>query len=491
MKSCVNKLRTSLTLRIFLITAALLMGACAATYGFIAWATPLTYQAIAVDDMQEKMDALVYRLRDVTLAASGPLFDSFMRDTGAEAVVTDAAGKVVELPTTYAGGHAAYAGENIDVSISAYEAAPAVVPVDGAGEYVVTGSGWSESFVFAGSDQVYILTAVVSPVGVNRTLEALGQVAPYLLALVLLISLLGALFYSRHITRPILRLSAVSQKMADLDFSWPCGEQRQDEIGVLGRNLDALSARLSAALRELQTANLALQADIAKERELEQQRSAFFAAASHELKTPLTVLKGQLAGMLGQVDVYRDRDKYLARSLTVAERMDSLIQEMLTVSRLEKADAVLKQERIDLTALVQLQLEQTEELARQRRQTVAVEPAPGLTVTGDQALLGRAIANLLTNALTYSPPGSLIRVRLAATAEGPLLSVENSNAHLPETALPHLFEAFYRVEGSRNRDSGGSGLGLYLVKMLLDRHHAVCRIRNTDSGVLAEVVFPQ
>ena len=89
-------------------------------------------------------------------------------------------------------------------------------------------------------------------------------------------SLFCSLFYSRWITRPIVRLSGISQKMADLDFGWTCGETRRDEIGVLGRSLDQLSNRLSAALGELRSANAALQEDIRRERQLEQQRLAFF-----------------------------------------------------------------------------------------------------------------------------------------------------------------------------------------------------------------------
>lgn len=130
---------------------------------------------------------------------------------------------------------------------------------------------------FAGDDAVYELAVVSSLVGVNQTLEAIGRVMPYLFILVLTISLLGAVFYSRYITRPIVRLSGISQKMAELDFSWKCGEQRQDEIGILGRNLDELSERLSGALSELRDANAALQEDIDRQRELERQRTAFFA----------------------------------------------------------------------------------------------------------------------------------------------------------------------------------------------------------------------
>ena len=101
-------------------------------------------------------------------------------------------------------------------------------------------------------------------------------------------------------------------------------------------------------------------------------------------------------------------------------------------------------------------------------------------VTGDPSLLGRAVGNLLSNAALYSPQRARIRV---------WCGVENTGAHISEDALPHLFEAFYREEGSRNRATGGSGLGLYLVKMILDRHEATCAVENTEDGVKVTAQF--
>ncbi len=166
--------------------------------------------------------------------------------------------------------------------------------------------------------------------------------APWLLLAMLLFSAACAFFYSRYLARPIVRLSGIAQSMAELDFGWQCQEQRRDEIGVLGRSLDHMAQQLSGALTELKQANDALRGEMEQERELERQRLAFFSAASHELKTPITILKGQLTGMLDGVDVYRDRDKYLARSLQVTGRMETLVQEILTISRMESGAAAFQ-----------------------------------------------------------------------------------------------------------------------------------------------------
>ena len=123
-----------------------------------------------------------------------------------------------------------------------------------------------------------------------------------------------------------------------------------------------MSQRLSAALDELETANHALRGEVERERELDRQRMAFFSAASHELKTPVTILKGQLSGMLEGIDIYQDRDKYLLRSLQVTGRMENLIQEMLSISRMETGAAAVKHEQLELSSLIEKQLDFVKEL---------------------------------------------------------------------------------------------------------------------------------
>lgn len=500
MKSLLDRIRGSLTARIFLITTLILCAACTATYLFIAWATPISYQSIESDMLAEKARELVAELANVSFEDSGPLFDRFKRETRADVVITDGDGDKIPVPgLVQTGQDAVDTTEAVRSSVVTVTNSDDAVLANGSegadtfwfGQVSITSSDWELPFSCLDDGKDYRLNIVASITAVNQAAEAMGRVFPYLLAAVLAISLLVALFYSRYITKPVVRLSGISQRMAGLDFSWSCGEQRADEIGVLGRNLDTLSHRLAAALSDLQDANARLRRDIDRERELERQRTAFFAAASHELKTPITVLKGQLSGMLAGVDVYRDRDKYLARSLAVTGRMEKLAQEMLTVSRIEQADAAVRRDPVDLSGLVRGLLEQADDLALQRGQAVAAKIAPGLSVPGDVGLLACAVSNLLVNALTYSPPGETVSVSLSAGEDGPVLKIENTGAHIPEDALPRLFEAFYRVEASRSRETGGSGLGLYLVKMILERHGASCTIENTAGGVRAAVRFSQ
>ncbi len=134
----------------------------------------------------------------------------------------------------------------------------------------------------------------------------------------------------------------MSKQMADMEFGGLCPVNRTDEVGVLSHSLNDLSKKLAAALSELQEANQKLQADIDRERQLERQRVEFFASASHELKTPITIIKGQLQGMLYQVGRYKDRETYLSEFLEVTDTLEKMVQDLLTISRLDTPGYICK-----------------------------------------------------------------------------------------------------------------------------------------------------
>ena len=494
-----KKVGESLTARVFLITALILLCAGGITFGLIAYATPSTYTAVVNDDLTRQVDVFTARLADASFEDCGPLLDAFIRSSGADAILVGPDGQIVgtagsqltqslyesmDWAVSDAGGTAA-AGEDSTVAyatgqIGTYSA----VTVTMSGESMIM-----TDVLFADREEVYSLYVTPRVESENLAVRALIQMAPWLLLVLLAFSLLCALVYSRYITRPIVRLSGIAGKMAELDFNWACREQRRDEIGALGRSLDQMARQLSAALKELEAANHALRGEVEQERELDRQRMAFFSAASHELKTPVTILKGQLAGMLEGVDVYQDRDRYLLRSLQVTARMENLIQEMLAVSRVETRGADVRREPVELSTLLVHQLTLDAELMEQRGQRLVSTLTPGITVTGDTSLLGKAIGNLLSNASLYSPEGAEIRVWCGRMQGRTALTVENTGTHIGAEALPHLFEAFYREEASRNRSTCGSGLGLYLVRIILERHGASCSIENTAEGVKATVHF--
>ena len=342
-----KRIAESLTARIFLITAGILLFAGAITFGFIAWATPSTYTAVVNDDLTAQVDALVERLADTAPEDCGELLDEFVLASGANAMLVGPDGELVDTGAKLT-VYTVYEDERVAVTTAEGETVVSYGTDADTGETMTItasdGATIAAEVAFAGRSGSYTLYVTPRIQAENLAVRALAQMAPWLLLVLLAFSLLCAFFYSRYITRPIVRMSAIAGKMAELDFHWECGEKRRDEIGKLGRSLDQLARRLDAALTDLERANRALRGEVERERELDRQRMAFFNAASHELKTPVTILKGQLSGMLEGVGVYQDRDKYLLRSLQVTGRMENLVQEMLAISRMESGSVAVKRE---------------------------------------------------------------------------------------------------------------------------------------------------
>lgn len=429
-----------LAARIFLLTFALLASCCLLTYGFIALVMPLTYTASQTAQISKEVAALARELETATLSSCEPILQRFAWRVGAQVAVLNEAQQVVLSAN-------AQSDAEIEITVSSDEedlpesfSFGGALDGDGddAGLYTQT---IAYSFRFSGDAAPHILMVSANLERVNQAAEALRHIWPWLACAVGLLSLLGA----------------------------------------------ALYARIVSALR---AQNESLRQDVERERAMEAQRSAFFSAASHELRTPITVIKGHLSGMLDSAPGYPERDEALARCLRAASRLERLVGELLTLSRMDAPDFSPRMEPLSLSELAQLCVRESQELFELRDIALLPDIAPGLRVLGDPSLLQKAIDSVLTNAALYSPPGASASVRLRAEGSSCVLSVENTLAHIPEDSLPHLFEAFYRCEPSRSRATGGSGLGLYLTRAILARHGAGCRVLNTASGVLAELTFP-
>ena len=342
---------------------------------------------------------------------------------------------------------------------------------------------------FADSTEAYILLLAKNTNKESQVVLALQKTLPILSVAILLVSVIAAFFYTWYMTKPIKKISKLSKQMADMDFSGLCPTNRTDEIGVLSHSLNDLSKKLAAALSELQEANQKLQADIDMERRLEKQRVEFFAAASHELKTPITIIKGQLQGMLYQVGRYKDRETYLAQSLEITDTLGKMVQELLTISRLDTPGYTCKKSNLNLSNFIIDRVTAFEDLFMQKDLTVEQSISPEVYILGDMQLLQKALDNLLGNAAVYSGAGNQVLIKLWKETETTTLTIENTGAHIPDEAISKLFEPFYRVDQSRSRQTGGTGLGLYIVKTILDLHGAKIEIANTVQGVIVSVQF--
>jgi two-component system sensor histidine kinase VanS len=317
--------------------------------------------------------------------------------------------------------------------------------------------------------------ALASSAAVRQVTNIMNSILPLAFAASLLISAGIAFVYSRRLAKPIVAISKVSRKMSSVDLSSRCDVERTDEIGDLARDLNSMAEKL--------------QADFERERRQEKQRRDLFTAISHELKTPITILKGEIGGMIDNIGVYKDRDTYLQNAFKTTEQMEYLVREILTVSRLETKEIRLALGELDMSVAVNDFCQKYEDLASSQNVALVCYCEDGLFAKADKLQIQSAISNIISNAIFHSPQGEMVNVQLVKSDGAGVLTVENTG-HINEADLENLFEPFYRGEKSRNRYTGGSGLGLYIVKRILEMHGFSFNIACVDGKVVFTVKFP-
>jgi two-component system sensor histidine kinase VanS len=223
--------------------------------------------------------------------------------------------------------------------------------------------------------------------------------------------------------------------------------------------------------------------------ELEKQKDVFFAAASHELKTPITIAQGQVRGMMDGIEPYNDYETYLPKTLSSLKRMESLINEILTASRMQAGNSIALK-KVDLGTILRSRIEEIKELLDVKGIALETGIDNDLFFEGNSDLTSMAIGSFLSNAVFYSSEGSTVKVS-AQKEDGKIITrIRNTDSHIDEDDLPHLFEAFYRADSSRSRSSGGSGLGLYLGKLIIERQNGTVSIENDGNDVVAVIILP-
>ena len=540
----IKYIKSRISIKIFLLTMLILMAVSGISYGFVAAFMPQSYSDSLNRTLAAKAKDLAESLSGYSLENAVPIIGEFSDANQSRIVLLNEKGEIVrewlgngslvsevtisssvseeEQPVTEGFAEESTTAESgdwegqTDQEVSYGDTIGTVVEGEGSVEEEMEQQAMGHYEVaFKGSENRYTLFVFGSTQLVNQAVEALGQILPWMLFTVFGISLVISLFYSRYLSKPIRKLGVASDKMAGLDFSVRTEMKRTDELGTLSRSLDTMAQNLDQALKSLRSANAKLKDEMEQERELERRRMEFFAAASHELKTPVTILKGQIEGMEQNVGVYKDRDKYLARAREVTVTLQNMVQEILMISKMESCGFSLKKKELDLAELVRLQLADLTELFEQKNMKLEITLPDQCLCRVDPALMETVLRNVLVNAVRYSPEKERIRVNLykeiqEISCEGCLrgsgnpvdakektqghktvrLEVENTGVHIEETELSRVFDAFYRADSSRNRKSGGSGLGLYIVRQILEQHGAGYELRNTDNGVLFRMKLP-
>ncbi len=299
-----------------------------------------------------------------------------------------------------------------------------------------------------------------------------------------LISAVIIYFVSRQITKPIMELAGISERMNKLDFEAKYTGNSQNEIAILGQNINALSQTLEATISELKNANNELLRDIEKKNKVDEMRKEFLSNVSHELKTPIALIQGYAEGLKeGISEDAESREYYCEVIMDEASKMNHMVKKLLTLNQLEFGNDTVSMERFDITALLDNYLSSMELLCRQKEIRIQMEEYPSIFVWADEFMVEEVFGNYFMNAMNHVAGCRVIDVKLVKSESKVRVSVFNTGEAIPEESIPFIWDKFYKVDKARTREYGGSGVGLSIVKAMMEAMNQAYGVINYNNGV--------
>lgn len=272
--------------------------------------------------------------------------------------------------------------------------------------------------------------------------------------------------------------------MAALDFDARYVSGGKDEIGELGNNFNVMSEQLEQAISELKSANVELQKDIDKKTQIDEMRREFLSNVTHELKTPIALIQGYAEGLKDNInDDEESREFYCDVIIDEAAKMNEMVKKLLNLNQLEFGEDQVNMERFDLNAVIKGVLQSSDILIRQKEAKVLFTGGDPLYVWGDEFKVEEVITNYLTNALNHLDYDHTIEISCKKEGNVVKTTVFNTGDPIPEEDLDKVWVKFFKVDKARTREYGGSGIGLSIVKAIMDSFHQQCGCQNYDNGV--------
>lgn len=337
--------------------------------------------------------------------------------------------------------------------------------------------------VLENGDMILMRTAVES---IRESAAISNRFLLFVGAAAIVSSLLVAFFTTRHITKPLQQLTDISKRMVDLDFNAKYESNRSNsyEVEELGNHINRLSENLERTISELKTANVELQDDIEKKIQIDEMRKEFLSNVSHELKTPLALIQGYAEGLQECInDDAESREFYCDVIIDEADKMNRMVKKLLTLNQLEFGNDQVVMERFDMTELVRGVANSTKILMEQKGIRLELDNPEEAWVWGDEFKVEEVITNYMSNAINHADGGKVIRVFYTRFEDKLRVSVFNTGQPIPEDDIDKIWVKFYKVDKARTREYGGSGIGLSIVKAIMDSFHQQCGVINHEDGV--------
>lgn len=291
-------------------------------------------------------------------------------------------------------------------------------------------------------------------------------------------------FATKSFIRPVEELSGIAKRMSNLDFNVKYKVESNDEIGELGRSINLLSEKLEDTISELKSANNQLQTDIEQKVHVDEMRKEFLSNVTHELKTPIALIQGYAEGLKDNIsEDAESREFYCDVIIDEASKMNKMVKKLLTLNQIEFGNDTVEMERFDVVALIRSVLENSDILLKQKEIRVQFERAEAVEVWADEYMIEEVVTNYLTNAIHHAENEKVIDIRVRRDGEHVRVSVFNTGTPIPQEDIDKVWIKFYKVDKARTREYGGNGIGLSIVKAIMESHNKPYGVINHSNGV--------
>ena len=321
----------------------------------------------------------------------------------------------------------------------------------------------------------------------EAVMEVVNVVNKFYLNVGLILTMLGILatgFIATRVTKPIRELALLSKKMSNLEFDVKYTGKARDEIGILGESMNEMSHALEKTISELKTVNNELKRDIEKKTEIDELRKEFISNVSHELKTPIAIIQGYAEGLKESVnDDPESMEFYCDVIVDESSKMNKMVKKLLTLNQIEFGNVVEEYERFNIVEIIDNILNQTQLLLKEKGAIVDFDNTKQVYVWSDEFQVEEVVTNYISNAINHLDNEKIIKIRVIEQGKTVRITVENTGENIPEESLPRIWEKFYKVDKARTREYGGSGIGLSIVKAIMNSLHMKCGVENTSIGV--------
>ena len=307
---------------------------------------------------------------------------------------------------------------------------------------------------------------------------------------VIIISGVLALFVSNRVTAPILELNSIAKKMSNLDFSQKYKvDSTEDEINTLGKSINIMSEKLEKTIKQLTVNNTELEKDIERKSKIDEMRKQFISDVSHELKTPIALIQGYAEGLVENVNADDEsREFYANVILDEANKMDRLVKQLLELMKLEYGKREFNNENFDIVELINEVIRKSNVMLEENNVKVYFDSSNSIIANADVFYIEQIVTNYLTNAIKYSKEiNGEKRIEVIITKDDDnrkiRISVFNTGDNIGENELQRIWGRFYKMDASRNRENGGTGIGLEFVKAIMNNYKNKYGAVNKPNGI--------